>query len=83
MENHYWCPGYGVLVGIIISMTKLQILILSLFLPGYAENLEAAEESLKTLIDVNEPQVQHIPISDKLILPSSRFSSKNCGNNGR
>jgi hypothetical protein len=32
----------------------------------YVENIEAAEESLKTLIAANEPQAQHIPISDKM-----------------
>lgn len=55
-------------VGIIISMTNRVNPDFKLILAGeiYVENLEAAEESLKTLIDVNEPQVQHIPISDKL-----------------
>ncbi|HPU22116.1 MAG TPA: hypothetical protein PL099_03935 [Thermoclostridium caenicola] len=32
----------------------------------YVEDIEATEQALKTLVDIKEPQAQHIPISDRL-----------------
>lgn len=32
----------------------------------YVEDIDAAEQALKTMVGIQEPQAQHIPISDKL-----------------